>query len=69
MRDFGLEVGGDGEGEANIHCRLSRIHGVSNEFIDLGEGDDFVNLRAISARFMPRIEPLRKMFSRPVSSR
>ena len=34
----------------------------------LGEFDDFVELARISARRMPRIAPLRKMFSRPVSS-
>ena len=26
------------------------------------------NFRAVSARFMPRIEPFKKMFSRPLSS-
>ena len=35
---------------------------------DAGEVDDAVELAAISRRRMPRIAPLRKTFSRPVSS-
>ena len=40
--DFGLEVGGDGEGEADVHAAGVKLHGGIDEFLDFGEGDDFV---------------------------
>ena len=62
-------MGRDGEREADVHAAGVALDGRVEELFDLGEGDDLVELAARSrARLMPRIAPLRKMFSRPVSS-
>ena len=42
--DFGLEVGGDGEGEADVHAAGVVFDGGVDEFFEFGEGDDFVEL-------------------------
>ena len=45
------------------------LHRRIEEFLHFGEGDNFIELaQDLSRRFMPRMAPLRKMFSRPVSS-
>src|SRR5207245_4603541 len=40
--DFRLEMGGDGEGQADVHAGGVVLDGRVNEFFELGEGDDFV---------------------------
>ena len=40
--DFRLEMGGDGEGQADVHAGGVVLDGSVNEFFKLGEGDDFV---------------------------
>src|ERR1700674_617081 len=35
-------MGGDGEGEADIHSRGVVLYGSLNEFLQFGEGDNFV---------------------------
>ena len=66
--DFGFEMGGDGEGQADVHAGGVVLDGSVNEFFGFSEGHDFVELTAISALDMPRMAPGRKVFSRPVSS-
>jgi hypothetical protein len=66
--DFRLEVGGDGEGEADVHAAGVALDGGVEEFSTSAKATISSNLRVISARVMPRMAPLRKMFSRPVSS-
>jgi len=39
---FRLEMGCDGESEADVHARGVVLDGRVNEFFELGEGDDFV---------------------------
>ena len=68
-QDLGLEVRGDGEGEAHVHAARVALHRRVDEALDPGEVDDLVEARARSrAASCPRIAPFRKMFSRPVSS-
>ena len=67
-QDLGLEMRGNGEGQPKIHPARVALHRRVDESFDLGEVDDLVELLAISRRRIPRIAPLRKMFSRPVSS-
>jgi len=40
--DFGLEMGGDGEGQADVHAGGVVLDGSVDEFFELGEGYDFV---------------------------
>ena len=42
--DFGFEVGGDGEGQADVHAGGVALDGRVDEFLDFGEGDDLVEL-------------------------
>ena len=42
--DFGVEVGGDGEGESDAHAGGVAFDGGVEEFFDFGEGDDVVEL-------------------------
>src|SRR6266700_1353244 len=42
--DFRLEMGSDGEGQADVHAGGVVLDGRVNEFIEFGEGDDFVEL-------------------------
>src|SRR5579863_8242638 len=42
--DFGFEVCGDGEGEADVHAGGVVFHGGIDESFDFGEGDDLVEL-------------------------
>ena len=58
-QDLRLEVRGDGEGQAHVHAAGVALDRRVEELLDLGEGDDLVELRSISRRFMPRIAPLR----------
>ncbi len=44
--DFGFEVGGDGEGEADVHAGGVAFDGGIEEFFDAGEGYDFVKFAA-----------------------
>ena len=68
QQDLRLEVGGDGERQPQVHAARVVLHRRVEEPLDLGEGDDLVELALDLACVMPRIAPLRKMFSRPVSS-
>src|SRR5262249_35458903 len=43
-QDLGVEVGGDGEGQPNIHAAGVALGGGVEEFLDLGESDDVVEL-------------------------
>ena len=59
-QDLGLEMGGHGEGQAHVHAAGVALDRRVEELLDLGELDDLVELaRLISARFMPRMAPLR----------
>src|SRR5271165_1914071 len=40
--DFGFEVGGDGEGQADVHAGGVVLYGRVDEFFEFGEGYDFV---------------------------
>ena len=42
--NFRLEMGGDGEGEADVHTGGIVLDGGVDEFVDFGEGYDFVEL-------------------------
>ena len=46
QQDLGLEVGGDGECEANVHPTRIALHGHVDEATDSGEVDDVVELRS-----------------------
>ena len=63
-----LEMRGDGERQPHVHAAGVALHRRVDELLDLGEGDDLVELAADLRRRMPRMAPFRKMFSRPVSS-
>ena len=67
-QDFGLEMRGDGEGEAHLHAAAVVLQGGVEEAFHFGEGYDLVELAADFAARMPRMAPLMKTFSRPVSS-
>ena len=70
QQDLRLEVRRDGEGEAQVHAARVVLHRRVDERLDFGERDDLVELaRGSRARFIPRMAPFRKTFSRPVSSR
>src|SRR5690349_11795601 len=43
-KDFRLEMGGNGKGEADVHAGGVVLHLGVNEFFELGEGDDFIEL-------------------------
>ncbi len=40
--DFGFEVGGYGEGQADVHAAGVVLYGRVDKFFEFGEGDDFV---------------------------
>src|SRR2546430_13383382 len=42
--DFRLEMGGNGESQADVHAGGVVLDGSVNEFFEFGEGDDFVEL-------------------------
>ena len=42
--DFGLEMGGDGKGEADVHAGRVVLDGSVDKLFEFGEGDDFVEL-------------------------
>src|SRR6516164_9730251 len=42
--DFRLEMGGDGEGQPDVHAAGVMLDGRVDEFVDFGEGYDFVEL-------------------------
>src|SRR6266566_1797602 len=44
--DLRLEVGSDGEGQADVHSGRIMLHRRVDELFKLGEGDDFVELAA-----------------------
>jgi len=44
QEDLRFQVCGDGEGEANVHAARIMLHGRVDEFFDLGESDDFIEL-------------------------
>ena len=67
-QDVGLEVCRDREPQADVHAGRVPLDRRVEECGDAGEVHDAVQLAAISRRRMPRIAPLRKTFSRPVSS-
>ena len=43
-QDLRLEVGGDGEGQADVHAAGVVLDGRVEELLDFGEGDDLVEL-------------------------
>ena len=43
-KDFRLEMGGDSEGQADVHAGRIVLHGRINEFFEFGKGHDFVEL-------------------------
>ena len=65
---LGLEMCRHCEGQTDVHATRIALHGSIDEFLNAGEIYDFIELLTISARRIPRIEPLRKMLSRPVNS-
>ena len=68
-QDLGIQVRRHGEGEPDIHPAGVALHRRVEELFDLGEGDDLVELAGDLARGSCRgSTPLRKIFSRPVSS-
>ena len=67
-KDLRFKMGRNGESQANVHSARVTLDRRIKEFIDIGEGDDLIELLRISRGAMPRMAPLRKMFSRPVSS-
>ena len=67
-QDLRFQVRGHGEGQAQIHAGGVALHGSIHEFLDVGKGDDLIELPLDLPRLMPRIAPFRKIFSRPVSS-
>ena len=67
-QDFGLKVSGHRERQPHRHAARVMFDLRVEKALDLGERHDLVELAAISARFIPRITPFRKTFSRPVSS-
>src|SRR5437660_11696241 len=44
--DFRLEMGGDGESQADVHAGGVVLDGSVNEFFEFGEGHDFGDLAA-----------------------
>src|ERR1041385_9577959 len=42
--DFGLEMGGDGKGQAHIHAAGVTLDWCVQELLDLGERDDLIEL-------------------------
>ena len=58
-QDLRFEVGGHGEGEAQVHPARVALDRRVEEPRDPGELDDLVELRSISRRRMPRMAPLR----------
>jgi hypothetical protein len=44
--DFGFEMGGDGDGEADIHAAGITLDWRVEESLDLGKFDDFVEFAA-----------------------
>ena len=58
----------NGESEADEHAAGVVLDRRIDELLELGEGDDRVELAHDLGRSMPRMAPFRKTFSRPVSS-
>ena len=58
-KDLGLQVSGDRERQPDVHAARIVLDRRVDELADFGELDDIVELRLISARFMPRIAPFR----------
>ena len=58
-QDLRLEVRGHGEGQAHVHAARVVLHRRVDEPLDLGEGDDLVELAVDLLLRMPRIAPFR----------
>ena len=58
-QDLGLQVRGDGEGQAHIHARGITLDWRVEEFSTSAKATIASNFRRISARVMPRIAPFR----------
>ena len=68
-QDLRLQVRRHRERQPHVHAaELYRFTGVSRNFSTSLNATISSNFALISARLIPRIAPLRKMFSRPVSS-
>ncbi len=68
-QDVGLDRDRDGESEPSLHARRVRLDGVVDALLETGELDDLVeSSRRVRRATCPRMVPLRKMFSRPLSS-
>ena len=69
-QDLRLQMGSHGERQPHVHAARVVLDRRVEELLDLGEGDDLVELPLDLPRFVPSAEmtPFRKMFSRPVSS-
>ena len=66
--NFRFEMSRDRECKANIHSRGIMLHRRIKKFFHFGERDDLIELFPNFACVIPRMAPLRKMFSLPVSS-
>ena len=67
-QNFRLQMRGDGERQSHIHAATVSLDRRVEELLDFGKRHDLVEFALDLRRLMPRIAPLRKMFSRPVSS-
>ena len=66
--DLGLQMGGDREREPHAHAARVALDRRVEELSTPENSTIWSSLRVDLARFIPRIDPFRKMFSRPVSS-
>ena len=66
--DLAIHVGRDRERQPHVHAAGIVLHRRVDERLDLGERHDLVESALDLLVRMPMIAPLRKTFSRPVSS-
>src|ERR1700760_1283106 len=67
-QNFRLQMRGNGECKPNVHAGGVPLDGRIENRSTSAKATISSNFRRISLFFIPRIAPLRKMFSRPVSS-
>ena len=69
QQHVGVDVGGDREAESRVHARRVALERRVDKRPEVGKLDDVRRSAArTSRRDRPRMTPLSKMFSRPVSS-